>query len=69
MEAVHPKPGNRWFHRVISEVCLEHVRTGNFLEILFEVCPFWPIPVLSQAGVFQKRNVNVNDLVFRDKVE
>ena len=41
----------------ISPACvlrsLFRARTGNLLEILFEVCPFQPILVLSQAGVFQ----------------
>ena len=37
----------------VSEVCLEHIQPDNLLEILFEVCPFLPILVQSQAGVSQ----------------
>ena len=48
---------------------LFRARTGNLLKILFDVCPFWPILVLSQADVFQRNTSNVNDLVFRDNVE
>ena len=50
-------------------VSIEHVQPGNLLEVLFEVCPFLPILVPSQAGVSNEIHQNVNDLALRDIVE
>ena len=45
------KSKEKYHQLVFSEVCLEHVQV--ICWILFEVFPFLPILVLSEAAVFQ----------------
>ena len=50
--AMSSRESKEKYHQLVfSEVCLEHVQV--ICWILFEVCPFLPILVESQAGVFQ----------------
>ena len=62
---------------MLSEVCLKHLNVNKVLErILFEVRPFLVAFAVFCRFLFQAKQAcfneihqNVNDIVFRDKVE
>ena len=55
------------YHQLVSsEISLKHVQDSNFLQVMFEVCLFL-VPYFADSSV--RKNQNVNDLIFRDKVK